>query len=57
MKINVTVLLPAYNEEQFIAEKIRNLSIINYPQDKLNIVIVSDGSTDKTYEHFAKQLV
>jgi len=47
---SISIVIPAYNEEQFIAEKIRNLSIINYPQDKLNIVIVSDGSTDKTYE-------
>ena len=46
----VTIVIPAYNEEQFIAEKIRNLSILNYPQDKLKIVIASDGSTDLTYE-------
>jgi len=47
---SITIVIPAHNEEQFIADKIRNLSIIEYPQNKLDIVIVSDGSTDRTYE-------
>jgi cellulose synthase/poly-beta-1,6-N-acetylglucosamine synthase-like glycosyltransferase len=47
---SITILLPAYNEEQFIADKIRNLAILDYPADKLKIIIASDGSTDSTYQ-------
>ncbi len=47
---SVTILVPICNEEEFIADKIRNLSILDYPRDKLKIVVVSDGSTDNTYE-------
>jgi len=46
----ITILLPAYNEEQFIADKIRNLAMLDYPEDKLKIIIASDGSTDSTYQ-------
>ena len=47
---SITILLPAYNEQQFIADKIRNLAILDYPADKLKIIIASDGSTDSTYQ-------
>jgi len=45
---SITILLPAYNEERFIADKIRNLAFLDYPRDKLKIIIASDGSTDST---------
>jgi len=45
---SVCVLIPAYNEEAVIADKIRNLSCLDYPQDKLRVVIACDGCTDKT---------
>lgn len=44
----VTLLICAYNEEEIIEEKIRNSLALDYPEDKLHIVIASDGSTDKT---------
>ena len=44
----VTVLIAAYNEEQFIEEKIKNTLTLDYPKDKLSIFIVTDGSTDHT---------
>jgi len=46
----VTMLICAYNEGEVIEEKIKNCFAINYPREKLNIVIASDGSTDKTNE-------
>lgn len=52
----ITILLPAYNEERFIADKIRNLAFLDYPPDKLHIIIASDGSTDATYETAVKTL-
>lgn len=45
---SVTVIVPAYNEEQWIAEKIRNLASLDYPRDKLVVVIACDGCTDNT---------
>ena len=46
----VSLLIAAYNEEDTIADKIKNSLELDYPKDKLEIVIVSDGSTDKTDE-------
>lgn len=44
----VTLLIPAYNEEEVIAQKIKNSLALDYPQDLLDIVIVTDGSNDGT---------
>jgi len=44
----VTIVIPAYNEEQWIADKIRNLAIIDYPAELLNIIIACDGCKDDT---------
>ena len=44
----VSVIITAYNEEQDIRAKIENTLMIDYPQEKLEIIIASDGSTDKT---------
>ena len=44
----VSLLIAAYNEGQVIGERIRNALALDYPADKLEIVIASDGSTDAT---------
>jgi biofilm PGA synthesis N-glycosyltransferase PgaC len=44
----VSLLIPAYNEEKTIQLKLENLMKLNYPVDKLQIIIVDDGSTDDT---------
>jgi cellulose synthase/poly-beta-1,6-N-acetylglucosamine synthase-like glycosyltransferase len=46
----VTVLIPAYNEADCIAKTIQNKLDQNYPKDKLQIIVISDGSTDATDE-------
>lgn len=46
----VTLLISAYNEENLIDEKIKNSLSLNYPPNLLEIVVVSDGSDDKTNE-------
>lgn len=46
----VTVLITAYNEEKDIRAKLENTLQIDYPQAKLEILVASDGSTDKTDE-------
>jgi biofilm PGA synthesis N-glycosyltransferase PgaC len=46
----VTVLIAAFNEEDYIIEKINNTFSLDYPAEKLNILIVTDGSSDQTPE-------
>lgn len=44
----VTFLITAYNEEKDIAQKLQNTLQLDYPRDKLEILVASDGSTDRT---------
>ena len=44
----VTLIISAYNEENFIVEKIKNSLALEYPADKLEIIFITDGSTDST---------
>ncbi len=46
----VSVVIAAYNEEASIARRIENLLELDYPQEKLQIVVSSDASTDRTEE-------
>lgn len=50
----VSLLIPAYNEEKVIEAKIRNALALDYPADKLEIVVASDGSTDATNDIAAR---
>lgn len=45
---SVTVLITAFNEDVAIREKLENTLLIDYPPDKLEILVASDGSTDST---------
>ena len=47
---NVAMLIAAYNEEDFICEKLADTAQLNYPPDKLTVYIITDGSTDRTTE-------
>lgn len=47
---HVCFIIPAYNEERLIEMKIQNTLELDYPADKLEIVIVSDASSDRTDE-------
>jgi len=44
----VTLLIPAFNEADYVMAKVRNSLDLNYPREKLRIVWVIDGSNDKT---------
>lgn len=44
----VTILIAAYNEEVSIRKTLENKLELDYPKDKLEIIVVSDGSTDRT---------
>ena len=47
---DITLLICAYNEEDVVAEKMKNTLAIDYPKDKFRIMWVTDGSNDKTNE-------
>lgn len=44
----ITLLIAAYNEADFIEQKIQNCLELIYPKDKLKIIFVTDGSDDAT---------
>jgi cellulose synthase/poly-beta-1,6-N-acetylglucosamine synthase-like glycosyltransferase len=46
----VTIVVPAYNEEKVIRFKLENLMKLDYPKDRLKIIVVNDGSTDGTLQ-------
>lgn len=46
----VTIIITAYNEEKSIKSKLENTLDIEYPKDKLEIIVASDASTDRTDE-------
>jgi poly-beta-1,6-N-acetyl-D-glucosamine synthase len=43
-----TLIVPACNEERWIARKIENSLALDYPRERLEIIIASDGSDDRT---------
>ena len=47
-KPQVTVLIAAYNEAEWIETKLRNTLELEYPEGKMEVVVVTDGSTDGT---------
>ncbi|MBA3533968.1 MAG: glycosyltransferase family 2 protein, partial [Ardenticatenales bacterium] len=46
----VTLLITAYNEEAVIAEKLENSLALDYPRERLQILVAADGSDDQTPE-------
>jgi cellulose synthase/poly-beta-1,6-N-acetylglucosamine synthase-like glycosyltransferase len=44
----VTLFIAAYNEKDYVVEKMKNSLALDYPADKLNIIWVTDGSDDGT---------
>ena len=47
---SITFLISAYNEESVIAEKLENVLSLDYPKDKLEVIVVSDACEDRTDE-------
>ncbi len=50
----VTIIVPCWNEENTVSKTIYSLLSLDYPRNKLKIMIVDDGSTDKTWERIQK---
>src|SRR5947209_18685147 len=46
----VSFIIAAYNEEAAIGAKLGDTLALDYPPDRLEVIVVSDGSTDRTEE-------
>ncbi len=46
----VTIVVPCFNEAKTVVKTINSLQALNYPKNKLSILVVDDGSSDNTYE-------
>jgi len=51
---SVTVVVPCWNEENTVGKTIQSLFDLNYPKDKIQILLVDDGSTDGTLKAINK---
>lgn len=47
---DITVVIPAKNEEKVIESVVRTIFSSDYPQSKMKVIVVDDGSTDRTWE-------
>ena len=50
----ITVILPVHNEAGRIPAKVRNLLALDYPPDKLQMLVIGDGCTDDSLERAAR---
>jgi cellulose synthase/poly-beta-1,6-N-acetylglucosamine synthase-like glycosyltransferase len=46
----VSLIVPAYDEEDVIADKVANALALDYPRERLQVIVASDGSSDATAE-------
>lgn len=46
----VSLIVPAYDEEEVIAEKVTAALALDYPRERLQVIVASDGSSDATAE-------
>lgn len=46
----ISVVIPAYNEEKSIGAKLNEVINLNYPREKMEVIVVSDASSDRTDE-------
>ncbi|KQS32321.1 glycosyltransferase family 2 protein [Pedobacter sp. Leaf194] len=50
----VTILIAAWNEQDIIDEKVLNTLDLDYPKNKMQVIFITDGSTDETAERISK---
>jgi hyaluronan synthase len=50
----LTIVIPAYNEGAMVEKTIDSCAAANYPRDRLEIIVVDDGSRDDTWKHITR---
>ena len=50
----VSLVVPCFNEADYIEDKIKNSLLLEYPKEKLQLIFISDGSNDDTPHRIAK---
>ncbi len=50
----VTIIVPCFNEEHTVNKTIKSILNLDYPKEKLSVITVDDGSTDKTLRELKK---
>ena len=48
--LKVSLIIAAYDEEKVIADRVANALALDYPRDRLEVIVASDGSADRTVE-------
>lgn len=47
----LTIIIPAYNEGEMVLRSIESVANAQYPRDRLELLVVDDGSSDDTWDH------
>ncbi|HEX3098129.1 MAG TPA: glycosyltransferase, partial [Usitatibacter sp.] len=50
----LTVVIPAYNEGRMVESSIESVASARYPRDRLEILVIDDGSTDDTWKYIER---
>jgi hyaluronan synthase len=48
---SLTVIIPAYNEGAMVFKSIQSVAAARYPADRIEVLVIDDGSTDDTWQH------
>jgi hyaluronan synthase len=51
---SIAIVVPAYNESDAVARTIHSCLALDYPAEKMEIVVINDGSSDDTWEHMGR---
>lgn len=51
---SVTIIIPAYNEGEMVMKSIESAVLALYPKDRLEILVIDDGSTDNTWSYIRR---
>jgi hyaluronan synthase len=51
---SLTVIIPAYNEGAMVEKAIYSIIAADYPHDRLEVLVIDDGSTDETWKYIQK---
>lgn len=46
----ISIIIPAYNEGAYISDCLKTVKSLDYPKEKLDVIVVDDGSTDDTFK-------